>query len=72
LVYYSHIECNIKELFMQDEKKKKIIDDFSLLNEEQQDYILGIMQALVFANKTNQPGHEKTGANTSAPESQVL
>jgi len=57
---------------MQDEKKKKVIDDFSLLNEEQQDYILGIMQALVFANKTNQPGPEKTGINTSVPESQVL
>jgi len=35
-----------------DEKLKKICDDFSLLGEEQQDYILGILQALVFANSS--------------------
>jgi hypothetical protein len=34
---------------IRDEKLKKVCDDFSLLNEEQQDYILGILQALVFA-----------------------
>jgi hypothetical protein len=35
---------------MVDEKKlKKVCNDFSLLSEEQQDYILGILQALVFA-----------------------
>jgi hypothetical protein len=34
---------------IQEEKLKKVCDDFSLLNEEQQDYILGILQALVFA-----------------------
>jgi len=40
---------------VQDEKLKKICDDFSLLNEDQQDYILGILQALVFAkNSCNQ------------------
>ena len=36
-----------------EEKLKKICNDFSLLNEEQQDYILGILQALVFAKTTN-------------------
>ena len=39
-----------------DEKLKKICNDFSLLNEDQQDYILGILQALVFAkNAGKQP-----------------
>ena len=49
-----------------DEKQKKMSHDFSLLNEEQQDYILGILQALVFAKdanqsetETNQPVQEK-------------
>ena len=36
-----------------DEKLEKICKDFSMLNEEQQDYILGIMQALAFANSAN-------------------
>lgn len=36
-----------------DEKLKKVCGDFSLLSEEQQDYILGILQALVFAKNTN-------------------
>lgn len=34
---------------IQEEKLKKACDDFSKLNDEQQDYVLGIMQALVFA-----------------------
>jgi len=34
---------------IQEEKLKKVCDDFSLLTGEQQDYILGILQALVFA-----------------------
>jgi hypothetical protein len=34
---------------IQEDKLKKVCDDFSLLNDEQQDYILGILQALVFA-----------------------
>ncbi|MDR1869450.1 MAG: hypothetical protein LBQ82_05655 [Treponema sp.] len=37
---------------IQEEKLKKVCDDFSLLNAEQQDYILGILQALVFAKST--------------------
>ncbi|MDR0442691.1 MAG: hypothetical protein LBH44_04700 [Treponema sp.] len=35
-----------------EERLKKVCSDFSLLNEEQQDYILGILQALVFARGT--------------------
>jgi len=34
---------------IQEEKFEKVCKNFSLLNEEQQDYIMGIMQALVFA-----------------------
>ena len=37
---------------IQEEKLEKVCKDFSLLNEEQQDYILGILQALVFAKST--------------------
>jgi len=36
-----------------EEKLKKVCDDFSMLNEGQQDYILGILQALVFAKSVN-------------------
>jgi hypothetical protein len=34
----------------QEEKLTKICTEFSSLSEEKQDYILGILQALVFAN----------------------
>jgi len=37
----------------QDEKLEKVCNDFSSLNEEQQDYILGILQALVFAKSAS-------------------
>jgi hypothetical protein len=44
-----------------EEKLKKVCNDFSLLSEEQQDYILGIIQALVFAKSAyNQSENEKT------------
>ena len=43
-----------------EEKLKKVCNDFSLLSEEQQDYILGILQALVFAKTVgNSPESEK-------------
>jgi len=53
-----------------DEKLEKVCKDFSMLSGEQQDYVLGILQALVFAksassqNDENQPSdnliqHEK-------------
>jgi hypothetical protein len=54
---------------MQEEKLKKICDDFSLLNEEQQNYILGIMQALVFAKNSNRPEPKKYENLNSTPDS---
>ena len=36
-----------------DEKLEKVSADFLKLNNEQQDYVLGIMQALVFAKSTS-------------------
>jgi len=36
-----------------EEKLRKVCDDFSLLKEEQQEYILGILQALVFAQSSS-------------------
>jgi hypothetical protein len=45
---------------IQEDKIKKVCSDFSLLNDEQQDYILGILQALVFAkNSGHQSENEK-------------
>ena len=35
-----------------EEKLKKVCEIFSSLPEEQQDYILGILQAMVFVNNT--------------------
>ena len=48
------------------EKLDKVCSDFNKLGEEQQDYILGILQALVFAKSAN--NHEE-GLNTAdAPQ----
>ena len=53
---------------IQEEKLKKVCDDFSLLNDEQQDYILGILQALVFAKTTySQP---EVGNSEAPPPSE--
>jgi len=35
----------------EDEKLSKVARDFSMLPEEKQDYVLGILQALAFANE---------------------
>ena len=35
-----------------EEKLDKLTKDFSLLPEEKQDYILGVLQALAFAHET--------------------
>ena len=49
-----------------EEKLNKMCNDFSLLSEEKQDYILGILQALVFANtadgtsKETKPAENRT------------
>jgi len=49
-----------------EEKLKKVCNDFSLLGEEQQDYILGILQALVFAKSSfNQSQSEADNCNKS-------
>ena len=51
-----------------EEKLKKICNDFSLLNEDQQDYILGILQALVFAKSSyDQPELENSESPKAAP-----
>jgi hypothetical protein len=50
---------------MQEEKLKKVCNDFSQLNEEQQDYILGIMQALVFAKNSSQSEPDKSETSNS-------
>ena len=56
-----------------DEKLEKICKDFSILNEEQQDYILGIMQALVFAKTTsNQTSCNQISDYQDEPENQPL
>jgi len=44
---------------IQEEKLKKVCDDFSLLNEKQQEYILGVLQALVFAKSTYNQGESE-------------
>ena len=51
-----------------EEKLNKVSTDFSSLSEEKQDYILGILQALVFANTETRAGLEKSGAENE-PES---
>ena len=38
---------------LEDEKLKNVCEKFSLLSEEQQDYIIGILHALVFAKSTH-------------------
>ena len=51
---------------IQEEKLEKVCKNFSLLNEEQQDYILGILQALVFAKTT---GNSSESGNHHQPHS---
>ena len=48
-----------------DEKLKKVCDDFSKLNEKQQDYILGILQALVFAKNNGIQDDSETTRNSA-------
>ena len=47
----------------QDEKLEKICKDFTKLNDEQQDYILGIMQALVFAKSSGNQSESASPAS---------
>jgi len=50
---------------IQEEKLKKVCSDFSSLNEQQQDYILGIIQALIFAKTVN--GHSVSEKSDTMP-----
>ena len=57
----------------QEEKLNKVCNNFSLLNNDQQDYILGILQALVFAkNANNLTKTERSGINQVSNESTAL
>jgi len=47
-----------------DEKLSKVVQDFSILPEEKQNYVLGILQALVFACS----GREENACGRSCPE----
>ena len=43
------------------EKLNKVVQDFSMLPEEKQNYVLGILQALVFAGDgREEPAHAET------------
>lgn len=53
---------------LHDEKLKKVCSDFLLLNEEQQDYILGILQALVFAKSSYNQHESDTTVSASTPD----
>jgi len=46
-----------------DEKLNKVLQDFSLLPEDKQNYVLGILQALVFASDS----HIKTQSADAIP-----
>jgi hypothetical protein len=51
----------------QEERLKKVCNDFSLLSEEKQDYILGIIQALTFVdtlNRQDKSENPETSLNT--------
>ena len=48
-----------------EEKLDKVSKDFSKLSEEQQDYILGILQALVFAKSTQPKTDNSTPPDNS-------
>jgi hypothetical protein len=48
-----------------EEKLNEVCDNFSSLPEDKQDYILGILQALVFANTTSGTGTETIQAETA-------
>jgi hypothetical protein len=49
-----------------DEKLDKVCKDFSSLSGEKQDYILGILQALVFANSLSAPAKHELSSDENA------
>jgi len=52
-----------------EERLEKVCRDFSSLNEDQQDYILGILQALVFARNSNSQQEVENLLNNSIQNS---
>jgi hypothetical protein len=50
---------------IQEDKLKKVCNDFSSLSEGQQDYILGILQALVFAKSANKQAESESPETAS-------
>jgi len=48
-----------------EEKLEKVCNDFSKLNEKQQDYVLGILQALVFAKTVNEQSENEGNQSQS-------
>jgi len=48
-----------------EEKLEKVCNDFSKLNEKQQDYVLGILQALVFAKTENEQSDNEDNQSQS-------
>jgi hypothetical protein len=56
---------------IQEEKFEKVCKNFSLLNEDQQDYILGILQALVFAKSNYNSDNSSKSENLNIDNIQV-
>jgi hypothetical protein len=54
---------------VQEEKLEKVCKNFSLLNEEQQDYILGILHALVFAKSACNSSESGSQSQSDKPKS---
>ncbi|MDR1203496.1 MAG: hypothetical protein LBL58_17960 [Tannerellaceae bacterium] len=63
-INFSYSEQRKGGTMLQQEKLDKVCKDFSSLNEEKQDYILGILQALVFANNENKEPPEISNPGT--------
>ena len=57
---------------IQEEKLKKVCSDFSSLNGDQQDYILGILQALVFANTSHSINQTADAKNTDILSADII
>jgi hypothetical protein len=68
-MYYHNENLRMKGPMTQEEKLDKVSKDFSSLSEDKRDYILGVLQALVFAKneqalKTGRAGPEAGGPGT--------
>jgi len=52
------------------EKLDKVCHDFLLLNEDRQDYILGILQALVFAKNSGDQFDSQSESENTVPNTE--